>query len=60
VHLFNSADVEIAETVSDGGGAFSFTTDKNSGTYYLVAYLPGSPDVAGTTKNTLTIDYTVA
>jgi hypothetical protein len=60
VHLFNSADVEIAETVSDGAGAFSFTTAQNSGTYYLVAYLPGSPDVAGTTKNTLTIDYTVA
>lgn len=57
VHLFNSADVEIAETVSDGGGAFSFLTDQNSGTYYLVAYLPGSPDRAGTSANTLTLDY---
>lgn len=59
VHLFNSADVEIAETVSNGSGVFSFTTDKNSGTFYLVAYLPGSPDRAGTTANTLTLDYVV-
>lgn len=60
VHLFNSADQEIAETISDGSGAFTFTADANSGTFYLVAYLAGSPDVAGTTKNTLTLDYTVA
>jgi hypothetical protein len=58
VHLFNSADVEIAETVSDGSGNFSFTTDQNSGTYYLVAYLAGSPDRAGTSANTLTLTYT--
>lgn len=60
VSLFNTADVEIAETVSDGAGAFAFALGANSGTYYLVAYLPGSPDVAGTTRNTLTLDYTVA
>jgi hypothetical protein len=60
VSLFTKGDVEIAETRSDGAGAFTFTTNQNSGTYYLVAYLAGSPDVAGTTANTLTIDYTVA
>ena len=60
VHLFNSADQEIAETISDGSGAFTFTADANSGTYYLVAYLAGSPDVAGTSLKTLTLDYTVA
>ena len=55
VHLYQTgSDIEIGETVSDGSGLFSFTLGNNSGYFYIVAYLPGSPDVAGTTVNTLT------
>ena len=46
-------DVRIGKTTSDGAGNFQFFPT-SSGPYYLVAYLPGSPDVAGTTVNTLT------
>jgi hypothetical protein len=45
-------DVMINQTVSDGSGNFSLYA-LTSGPYYVVAYLPGSPDVAGTTLNTL-------
>lgn len=53
VKLFNRAtDTKEQETVSDGSGNYAFTVDRTQ-TYYVVAYLPGSPDVAGTTVNTL-------
>jgi len=45
-------DTFIATTVSDGSGNFTLLPPA-SGPYYLVAYLAGSPDVAGTTVNTL-------
>lgn len=54
VHLIRTdSDTIQAITTSDGSGNFSFTVANNSGTYYIVAYLTGSPDVAGTTKNNL-------
>jgi hypothetical protein len=53
VELFiTGRDVSIAETVSDAVGAFAFDMP-GTGPFYLVAYKLGSPDVAGTTVNTL-------
>lgn len=54
VHLFRTAtDCEVDEIVSDGSGNYSFPNVTAAEGYYVVAYLPGSPDVAGTTVNTL-------
>lgn len=55
VHLFRTSnDVEVAETTSNATtGAYSFVI-ASTGTHYVVAYKAGSPDVFGTTKNTLT------
>ena len=54
VHLFQTGDdAEIAETVSDANGDYTFNIGTNAGNFYVVAYKPGSPDVAGTTLNTL-------
>lgn len=44
--------VVIAETVSDGSGAFSLLLRNID--YQLSAYKAGSPDLAGITKNTVT------
>jgi hypothetical protein len=46
------APVIIAETVSDGSGNFSI--DLRNIDYQLTAYKPGSPDLAGITKNNVT------
>ncbi len=54
VNLFRTSDnVFIASTTSDSSGYFHIpaTTGAN---YFLVGYLAGSPDVEGTTVNTLT------
>ena len=54
--LGDTSDIEVAETVSDAGGNYSFYVDAPGAApsaYFIVAYLPGSPDVAGTTLNTL-------
>ncbi len=40
----------VAETISDGGGNYSISAPRPM-TYQLIAYLPGSPDVAGITRN---------
>lgn len=54
-HLFQTgSDAEIAQDVSDGVGNYSFIFGFGSGNFYIVAYLSGSPDVSGTTLNTLT------
>jgi hypothetical protein len=54
VKLYRTAtDVEVDVTTSDGSGAYSFPNVTAQDGYYVVAYLPGSPDVAGTTVNTL-------
>jgi hypothetical protein len=53
VHLFQTGyDILSGTTTSDASGNFRFYVNP-LWTYYVVAYLPGSPDVAGTTINTL-------
>jgi len=53
VSLFiTGADVEINKIISDASGNYSFV-QPGSGPFYVVAYKAGSPDVAGTTVNTL-------
>ena len=56
VHLFRTtSDVLHATTTSGADGSFSFASDISPElTKYIVAYKQGSPDVAGTTANTLT------
>lgn len=39
-------------TVSDGAGNFTFL-NPGSGPFFIAAYKPGAPDVAGLTANTL-------
>jgi hypothetical protein len=55
VDMFDTAtDVRIDTTTSDATGVFEFRyAGQPPTTYYLVAYKAGSPDVAGTTVNTL-------
>lgn len=48
----DNAPVIIAETTSDGSGAFSMLLRNID--YQLTAYKPGSPDLAGITKNNVT------
>jgi len=43
----------VAQTTSDGSGAFSVTVPMNT-LYQLEAYKSGSPDLAGITKNNVT------
>lgn len=51
---YTNTDQFISDTVSDPTtGVFSFLIGPNTGSFYLVAYKAGSPDVAGTTVNTL-------
>jgi hypothetical protein len=45
-------DVNVAQTTSDGSGNYSFTVGLGM-KYYTVHYLAGTPDVAGTSVNTL-------
>jgi hypothetical protein len=53
-HLFNSATDTLnqPQQLSDGGGNFLFNVG-GSTAFYIVSYKAGSPDVAGTTVNTL-------
>lgn len=54
VKLFRTETDELMdETTSDVAGAYTFLMPADVGTYYIVAYKPGSPDVAGTSVNTL-------
>ena len=53
IELFRTADdVQMLKTVSDSAGNFRFEV-LTRGPHYIVAYKAGSPDVAGTTINTL-------
>lgn len=53
VKLFlTSDDSLVGSTTSDGSGFYQFS-NPGSGPFYAVAYKAGSPDVAGTTVNTL-------
>jgi hypothetical protein len=52
VRAFRTADdVFVGETTSDFTGSFS--VEVGAGEHYLVGYKAGSPDIAGTTVNTL-------
>jgi hypothetical protein len=52
VDLFlTNGDIFVATTTSNGSGNYSFGA--TGGPYYIVAYKKGSPDVAGTTVDTL-------
>lgn len=54
VDLFRTADDLLVDSmVSDGSGNYEFRSTSLSTLYYIVAYKVGSPDVAGTTVNTL-------
>lgn len=55
VKLFATATDVLKETqISDAvTGAYQFSSILEPGTYYLVEYKAGSPDVAGTSVNTL-------
>lgn len=54
VTLYRTADNSVAGRVtSDANGDYLINASPAL-THYVVAYLPGSPDVAGTTVNTLT------
>ncbi len=48
-----SDDALMATTTSDGSGNYSFANVGLGEAYYVTAYKAGSPDVAGTTVNTL-------
>ena len=54
VKLFETlTDIQRQATTSDATGNYSFVVPDSTTLYYAEAYLPGSPDVAGTTKNNL-------
>lgn len=55
VEFFRTAnDTKHSETTSDGSGNYTSDPVGLGQQYYAVAYKAGSPDVAGTTVNTLT------
>ena len=51
--FLTSTNAPMGQTISDGSGNYSFTLYSPPGPFYIIAYLAGSPDVAGTTVNTL-------
>ena len=52
--LFRASDNKFIDSqISDGSGNYSFTTVGPAENYFVNEYLAGSPDVAGTTVNTL-------
>lgn len=54
VTLYRTVDNVVFESVVSGAsGNYSFSAIGLSETYYVVAYKAGSPDVSGTTVNTL-------
>lgn len=48
-----ATDVTVETLISDGAGAYVTSPVGLGQTYRIDAYLPGSPDKAGTTVNTL-------
>lgn len=48
-----SDDLLVSESFSDSGGYFEAPTQYSGSAHYLVCYKGGSPDVAGTSVNTL-------
>ncbi len=56
--MITGRDVSIAEVISGSDGSFAFD-NPGTGPFYLVAYKVGSPDVAGTTINTIVAELVV-
>jgi hypothetical protein len=53
--FLTASDVKVGAATSFADGTYAVGTDNPiSAQHYLVAYLAGSPDIAGTTVNTLT------
>lgn len=48
-----STDAFVGQVTSDSGGYYELPSYFSGATHYLVAYKPGSPDVAGTSVNTI-------
>lgn len=48
-----ATDTKVGSTTSDAGGYYECPTPMAGSQHYLVAYKAGSPDVAGTTVNTI-------
>lgn len=49
-----ATDEFVGEVTADDGGGYAVGTDRSAAVaHYLVAYKVGSPDIAGTTVNTL-------
>lgn len=49
-----ATDAFVGEVISGTDGAYTLMTEQSKATpHYLVAYKAGSPDIAGTTVNTL-------
>lgn len=57
IQVFRTEDETlVGETVSDGSGNFTcFLIMTAGGPFFLNGYLPGSPDLAGTTRNNIVI-----
>lgn len=54
VRLYRTSDnTVVASTTSGSDGTYSFTGLIDTGPFYVIAYLAGSPDIAGTTVNTV-------
>lgn len=51
--FLTSNNLFVGQTTSDANGNYSLGSPYLGVAHYLEAYLPGSPDVAGTTVNTL-------
>lgn len=51
--FYSEGDLLKGKTTSDAAGAYAMDVGCNSSKFYIVAYKPGSPDVAGTTVDTL-------
>ena len=48
-----ATDTFVRETTADSNGRYELGTEYPATNHYLVAYRAGSPDIAGTTVNTL-------
>jgi hypothetical protein len=55
VELFkhDAVNTFVDRAMSDGSGSYKFILGDNATNYWLRAYLPGSPDLFGTTLRTL-------
>lgn len=49
-----ATDAYVGQCTSDSGGYYELPTSHAGAQHYIVAYRAGSPDVAGTSVNTLT------